>query len=299
MTENRDASQPGRRARTRAPGEAGACEARGDHGPFARKQEGAWGVLEPPPEGVTLDDVRRMSLVDLAGVVAAHPCLVDVVLLDLEQRPRSPDPAAGRVLVRAYRERRADGYVTATFLRWMPAEGGYEVAWEILRAARTAGDGCRAASAMVFHDASAACAVFLELICDEAADPGLRRCIALTLSQMEDSRIAPAIFERVRTGRLGPVRGASAIQWRPLETDRLIEWLGMEDGAVANLAFDVIRRHRYFDVDDAVAQAVRMALDAGRLTLSEAEREHFEQGMVHVAEERAWLAKWSKRPPEQ
>jgi hypothetical protein len=265
---------------------------------IARKQEAAWDALGVAP-GVTLDDVRRMSLVQLATFLVTYPRLDFVVSLELQRRPRTPDPAAGRVLVRAYRAQRLDGYRTATFLASMPAEDGYEVAAEILRGARGAhgewGAGPPAADAMVVHDAFAACVVLFELICDETAPRGLRRGIALTLNAMRDARIVPAIFEAVRAGRLGPVLGAAAIQLHPVETDRLVEWLGLEDGA-ANLAFDVIRRHRYLAVDEAVARAIRAALDAGRLRLSASERERFEQGLADAAEERAWLAPWRKEP---
>jgi hypothetical protein len=113
---------------------------------------------------------------------------------------------------------------------------------------------------------------------------------------MNDARIVPAISEAVRAGRLGPVLGAAAIQLYPIETGRLVEWLGTEDGEVATLAFDVIRRHRYWDVDEAIAHAIRAACDAGRLRLSKAEREHFERALVRVAEERTWLGSFRKHP---
>jgi hypothetical protein len=269
----------------------------------ARKQAGAWSALGGHALGVTLDEVRRMDLGQLATFVIAHPRLDDVVSLELGRRPRSPDPAAGRILVRAYREGRADGYLTAQFLASMRAEDGYEVAAEILRGARDPhgawGAGRPAAHAMVVHDALAACPVFLELICDETVHPGLRRCIALTLNGMKDARIVPAIVEAVRAGRLGPVVGAAAIQLHPVETDRLVEWFGTEGGEVAALAYDLVRRHRYLQVDEAVADALRAAHEAGRLKLSEAERERFERGYLQVAVERAWLARFRMTPAKQ
>lgn len=262
---------------------------------IARKQAAVWTALGAAAE-VTLDDVRRMDLVQLATSAVARPGIADVVSLELQRRPRRPDPAAGRFLVRAYREEGADGYLTASLLASMPTEDGYEVAAEILRVALGAHDawgaGPPAARAMVVHDASAACAAFLELICDHAVNHSLRRCIALTLNQMNDARIVPAISEAVRAGRLGPVLGAAAIQRYPRDPDRLVEWLETEDGELANLAFDVIRRHRYWDVDEALARALRAAHDAGRLRLSESERKHFERGLVRVAEERDWLGKF-------
>jgi hypothetical protein len=265
---------------------------------IAHKQADVWSA-RGPASGVTLADVHRMDLVQLATFAVAHPGLAGVVSLELQRRPRRADPAAGRVLVRAYREGHADGHLTASLLSSMPTEDGYEVAAEILGVARGAHDAWvagPAADAMVVHDASAACAVFLELICDDAMNHGLRRCIALTLNQMNDARIVPAISEAVRAGRLGPVLGAAAIQLYPIETGRLVEWLGTEDGEVATLAFDVIRRHRYWDVDEAIAHAIRAACDAGRLRLSKAEREHFERALVRVAEERTWLGSFRKHP---
>jgi hypothetical protein len=242
----------------------------------ASKQAAAWSVR--PATGITLDDIRRMDLAELATFAVAHGLLA-VVALELQRLPRPSNPAAGRVVVRAYREGHIAPSVTASLLALMPTEGGYEVAAEILRVARGArgawDDGPVAARAMVVHDASAACPVFLELICDDTVSHSLRRPIALILNRMEDARIMPAICDAVRAGRVGPVLGAAAIQSHPIGMDRLVEWLGTDDGEVANLAFDVIRRGSL--LDETVVQAVRAAFDAGRLKLGNGERERFEQ----------------------
>jgi hypothetical protein len=253
--------------------------------------------MRGPATGITLDDVRRMDLVELATFAVAHPLLA-VVSLELQRLPRRSNPAAGGVVVRAYREGHATRHVTASLLALMPTEGGYEVAAEILRVARGArgawGDGPQAADAMVVHDASAACPVLLELICDDTVNHGLRRPIALILNRLEDARIVPAIWDAVRAGRIGPVLGAAAIQSHPIGMDRLVEWLGTEVGEVANLAFDVIRRGSLLDV--TVVQAVRAAFDTGRLKLGNGERERFEQRWADLTGLQAWAATISKGP---
>jgi hypothetical protein len=235
--------------------------------------------MRGPATGITLDDLRRMDLVELATFAVAHPEVLGLVSMEVQRHPRRSNPAAGRVVVRAYRKGHATRSVTASLLALMPTEGGYEVAAEILRVARGArgarGDGPAAARAMVVHDASAACPVFLELICNDTVSHSLRRPIALILNGMEDARIVPAICDAVRAGRIGPVLGAAAIQSHPIGMDRLVEWLGTDDGEVANLAFDLIRRGSMLDV--TVVQAVRAAFDTGRLKLGNGERERFEQ----------------------
>jgi hypothetical protein len=264
--------------------------------PLERKQAAAW-RLRGPATGITLDDVRRMDLVELATFAVAHR-LLSVVALELQRLPRPSNPAAGRVVVRAYRKGHATRHVTASLLALMPTEGGYEVAAEILRAARGArgawGDGPLAADAMVVHDASAACPVLLELICDDTVNHGLRRPIALILNRLEDARIVPAICEAVRAGHIGPVLGGAAIQSHPIGMDRLVEWLGTEAGEVANLAFAVIRRGSLLDV--TVVQAVLAAFDTGRLKLGNGERERVEQRWADLTGLQARAATIPKDP---
>lgn len=275
------------------------------------KQEALWCVLgrfdwkerigdrpvwiDAPIEGVTLDDVRRLGLVELAELVVARPKLRNVVALELLRSNRKPARAAGSVLVHAYREGRATGELTAFFLAGMRADDGYEVASEILQKARRTGaegaqSGCNAVSAMVIHAPAAASAILLELLCDETAHPRLRRHVAFALNEMVEPSIVPAIFEAVRTGRLGPVRGAAAIQRHPVGPERLIEWLATDGGDAPSLAFELIRRHAYRDVDEAVARAVHVALESGRLRLGHAERQHFEIGIAQHQFERPFGA---------
>jgi hypothetical protein len=47
------------------------------------------------------------------------------------------------------------------------------------------------------------------------------------------------------------VLGATAIQSHPIDTERLVDWLGTEQGDVSNLAFEIIRIRALYDVETA------------------------------------------------
>lgn len=111
--------------------------------PGAKKQEAIWHLVGPKL-GITIEDLRRMDLVELASLAVARPTSLGVLTLELMRRPRRPDPVAGQLLLRAYREGQADSWLTASLLTRMPAEGGYAVAVEILGGACRTGDPLRA-----------------------------------------------------------------------------------------------------------------------------------------------------------
>ncbi len=194
------------------------------------------------PVGVPPGALRHTSLADLVRLVVERGSMVKIVLKELDQRPRPPDPAAGKALIRAYREGRVGGWTTAVLLPRLRVDGGYEVAADILRSARNLDEGSSAAGIMASRDAASACAVFLEVLLDETSRSLLRRCAAIALRGMGDPRIVPTILEAVRAGRLGPVRGASAIDADTLDADVITGWLGASDPALATFASELVRR---------------------------------------------------------
>jgi hypothetical protein len=239
-----------------------------DDASWTAGEERLWGKFGP--EGVPIGTLRRMSPADLVRLVVEHNWTVKMILRELDQRPRPPDPAAGEALVRAHREGRVGGWVTAVLLHPLRVDGRYEVAADILRRARNLIEGPEAAGVMAAQDPASACAVFLEVLLDETARSLPRRCVAIALRGMRDPRIVPTVIEAVRDGRLGPVRGASAIDADTLDADAIIGWLGASDRAVATFASELVRRRLAFD--DSIARAVRCAVEAGRIEAIDGER---------------------------
>ncbi len=235
-----------------------------DDASWTASEERLWAAFGP--EGVPLGALRHMSLADLVGLVVEDNSRVKTVLKELRQRPRPSDPAAGNRLVCAYRQGRVDGWVTSLLLRPLRVDGRYEVAADILRGARNLDEGSNAASVMAEQDAASACAAFLELLLDETARSLLRRCVAISLRRMRDPRIVPTILEAVRVGRLGPVRGASAIDADTLDADAIIGWLGASDRAIATFASELARRRLAFDAALPGSAQQQVTLTRGRVT---------------------------------
>ncbi len=179
------------------------------------------------PEGVPSGALGRMSLADLVRLVLERNPMVKIVLKELHQRPRLPDPAAGEALIRAYREGRVNRWITATLLGCVRVDGGYEVAADILRSAQNLDEGSKAAGVMASQDPASACAVFLEVLLDETARSLPRRCVASALRAVAtfaselvrrrlafDKSIARAVRCAVEAGRIQAIDGERAISGR-------------------------------------------------------------------------------------
>ena len=245
---------------------------------LARLQEDSRAVLQYA--GVKLDDIRRMDLNELMQLVIEKPMLSKVVVFELGRRPRKPDPVAGETLIRAYREGRAHGWLTALFLS-VGAEGGYEVAREILLDAPLLQAESHATSTMVAFDRNRACSDLLEIICDDKAHARSRRYACEALRGLNDDRIAPRIVDAVRGGRLGQARAQAVLRGQPLTMEQLTSWLDATDDPMTNVAFDVacLRLER---LGPALAQTMRAALLAGRIDISQTEREKIEERIAKL-----------------
>jgi hypothetical protein len=230
--------------------------------------------------GLSLDGFRSMGLRELTTLVIEKTMLTKVILRELARSPRHHDPAAGETLIRAYREGRAEPWLTAWFLPLVQAEGGYAVAREILLAAPGAQAEEYAASAMLSFDRHAACSDLLDIVLEDKAHLRSRRYARMALSGLSDHRIIPTIVDAVRGGRVGRARAAAVLRGQPLTTEQLVSWLDSKDDPMANVAFDVASSQARIEL--SLAKAMQAALLAGRIEINRGERRNIEERLARL-----------------